>query len=99
MLLHALEVPEPVIRQDYLASRSWPGADSHRASLEARLGTFIPADELRAAVDTVLDVRDAYFDAALEALETEFGSIPRYFETAAGIDPARLDLLRSRLLA
>jgi protein-tyrosine phosphatase len=99
MLLHALEVPEPVIRQDYLASRTWPGADSHRASLEARLGTFIPADELRAAVDTVLDVREAYFDAALEALDAEYGSIRRYFETAADIDPARLDLLRSRLLA
>ena len=99
MLLHALEVPEPVIRKDYLASRTWPGADSHRASLEARLGTFIPADELRAAVDTVLDVRDAYFDAALEALDAEYGSIPRYFETAAGIGPVRIDLLRSRLLA
>ena len=26
MLLHALDVPEPLIREDYLASRHWPGA-------------------------------------------------------------------------
>ena len=99
MLLHALEVPEAIIREDYLASRRWPGADAHRASLESRLGAVIPAHELSAAVDTVLDVREVYFDAALEALEAEFGSILRYLETAAGIDAVRLELLRSRLLA
>jgi len=98
MLLHALEVPEDLIRADYLASRAWPGADSHRASLQERLGAFIPPDELPAAVDTVLDVRDVYFDAAMDALQSEYGSIPRYFETAAGLDTPRVERLRSLLL-
>ena len=99
MLLHALEVPEPIIREDYLASRTWPGRESHRATLEARLGGFIAPDELRPAVDAVLDVRDAYLDAALEAVHTEFGSVLRYLEAAAGLDAVRLDLLRASLLA
>jgi protein-tyrosine phosphatase len=98
MLLHALDVPEALIRQDYLASRSWPGADSHRASLEARLGTVIPPHELPAAVDTVLDVRDVYLDAALEALHAEFGSVLRYLDTAAGLDARRIDRLHRELL-
>jgi len=98
MLLHALEVPEDLIRADYLASRRWPGAESHRASLEARLGAIIPPRELPAAVDTVLDVRDVYFDAAMDALHAEYGSIPRYFESAAGLDPARAERLRDVLL-
>jgi protein-tyrosine phosphatase len=98
MLLHALEVPEELIRQDYLASRTWPGADSHRASLEARLGAIIPPHELPAAVDTVLDVRDAYLDAAMDALHAEFGSVLRYLETAAGVDAGRIDRLRNDLL-
>lgn len=98
MLLHALEVPDELIRQDYLASRAWPGADSHRASLEARLGAIIPPQELPAAVDTVLDVREAYLDAALDALCAEFGSVPRYLERAAGIDAARIERLRHDLL-
>jgi protein-tyrosine phosphatase len=99
VLLHALEVPEDLIREDYLASRTWSGADSHRASLEARLGAIIPPHELGPAVDTVLDVRDAYLDAALEATETEYGSIMDYLASAAGLDARRLDLLRARLLA
>lgn len=98
VLLHALEVPEDLIREDYLASRTWPGADSHRASLEARLGAIIPPHELGAAVDTVLDVRDAYLDAAMEAVATEFGSVRRYLEIAAGVGPGRLDRLRALLL-
>lgn len=99
MLLHALEVPEEIIRADYLASRSWPGSDSHRPSLEARLGSFVPAAELRAAVDTVLDVRGVYLDAALRATEAEFGSVWRYLEVAARLDSARVELLRAQLLA
>ena len=59
---------------------------THRASLEARLGRFMPADELEAAVDTVIDVREVYLDAALEAAVAEFGSIDRYLEIAAGLD-------------
>ena len=98
MLLHALEVPEELIRQDYLASRTWPGAGSHRASLEARLGAIIPPHELPAAVDTVLDVRDVYLDAAMEALHAEFGSVLRYLERAAGVDARRIDRLRNDLL-
>ncbi len=98
MLLHALEVPEPLIREDYLASRRWPGAVHHRALLAARLGRFMAAGELEAAVDTVIDVRDAYLDAAMEALRSEFGSVLGYLDAAAGLDARRIDRLRDRLL-
>ncbi len=88
MLLHAL-----------LASRHWPGAVHHRASLAARLGRFMPAEEVEAAVDTVIDVREVYLDAALAAAGAEFGSIDRYLEIAAGLDATRREQLRARLLA
>ncbi len=99
MLLHALEVPEPVIRADYLASRGWPGADSHRASLATLLGAVVPAPELPAAVEAVLDVREPYLDAALDAATTEFGSVTRYLEIAASLDADRQRRLRDALLA
>jgi protein-tyrosine phosphatase len=99
VLLHALEVPEELIRHDYLASRQWPGRETHRSSLEARLGAFIPPDELPGAVDTVLDVREAYLDAAMDALRAQFGSVLGYLETAAGVDAARVERLRNNLLA
>jgi protein-tyrosine phosphatase len=98
LLLHALDVPEPLIREDYLASKRWPGAVHHRASLAARLGRFMPASELDGAVDTVIDVREVYLDAALGALRSEYGTVSRYLEVAAGLDAARLEALRDRLL-
>jgi len=99
MLLHALEVPEELIREDYLASRNWPGAVHHRASLAARLGRFMPPSEIEAAVDTVIDVRDVYLDAALEALRAQYGTVERYLEAAAGLDAARRERLQVTLLA
>ncbi len=98
MLLHALEVPEPLIRADYLASRHWPGAVHHRASLAERLGRFMPPEELEAAVDTVIDVREVYLDSAMDALRADYGTIERYLESAAGLDPARRGRLQSILL-
>ena len=62
-----------------------------------RYGRVDP-DDVEAAVDTVLDVRDVYLDAAMEALRTEFGSVLRYLETAAGVDARRIDRLRNDLL-
>jgi protein-tyrosine phosphatase len=98
MLLHALEVPDELIRADYLASRHWPGAVHHREALASRLGRFMPEHEVEAAVDTVIDVRDVYLDSAMEALRAEFGSVQSYLEAAAGLDAARIDRLRERLL-
>lgn len=98
VLLEALEVPTDLVRADYLASREWAGRDSHRAALASRLGRIIPAAELHAAVDTALDVRDAYFDAAFGVLMDEFGSVERYLTAAAGIAAADLRRLREQLL-
>jgi protein-tyrosine phosphatase len=97
-VFRALGVPETLIREDYLASRRWPGAVTHRASLESRLGTFIATDELRAAVDAVLDVREAYLDAALAAAVDEYGSVDRYLAAGAGLTDTRREQLRDRLL-
>lgn len=98
LLLHALGVPEDLIRADYLASRAWPGKELHRAALAARLGPVMPAAELDRAVDVVLDVRESYLESALAALVDEFDSIDRYLEVAAGLDPGRRERLRVRLL-
>lgn len=98
MLLNALEVPEHVIRVDYLASRGWSGAASHRASLAALLGAVVPTEELPAAVETVLDVREPYLDAALDVIDADFGSVAGYLEASAGLDAARQQRLQERLL-
>jgi protein tyrosine/serine phosphatase len=59
----------------------------------------MPASELEAAVDTVIDVREVYLDAALGAAVADYGSIDRYLELAAGLDVERRERLREVLLA
>jgi protein tyrosine/serine phosphatase len=46
----------------------------------------------------VIDVREAYLDAALEVIQVEYGSVSRYLEKVAALDAARLERLRSALL-
>ena len=99
MLLHVLGVAEAAIRADYLASQGWPGAEVHCESLEAFLCRGVARSELRAAVDAVLGVRDAYLDAALGTIVETYGSVDRYLERGVGLDSSRRDLLRERLLA
>ncbi len=98
MLLHALDVPGQLVRDDYLASRGWAGGQFHRASLAERLRLLVPPAALESAVDAVLDVRDSYLDAALAAVTREFASIDQYLASEAGLDAQRREQLRSRLL-
>jgi protein-tyrosine phosphatase len=98
MLLHALDVPFELVRADYLASRGWLGGELHRASLAARMSVLVPPAALEGAVDTVLDVRDSYLDAALAAVTQQFGSIDRYLAAEAGLDALRREQLRARIL-
>ena len=99
LLLHALDVPRELIRADYLASRGWAGGELHRASLSSLLSRLVPPAALDDAVSTVLDVRDAYLDAAYSALDQEFGSTDQYLASEAGLNNRRRDELRARLLA
>lgn len=98
LLLHALGVPEDLIQADYLASRTWPGKERHRAALAARLGPVVAAAALDRVVDVVLDVRESYLGSALAALVDEFGSMERYLEVEAGLDAGRREQLRACLL-
>jgi len=99
MLLRSLEVPDELIVEDYLESRAWPGREGHRASLSRRLGIVVPESNIHDVVSTVLDVREAYLAAALEAMAQEYGSVDRYLESEAGLDAANRESLRARLLA
>jgi len=43
-------------------------------------------------------VREVYLEAAMDALRAEFGTVLRYLETAAGLEPERAERLRNALL-
>ena len=99
LILTALDVPRETIMEDYLVSRTWPGAALHRDSLRRRLLPHKPGAELEAMVDTLLGVREAYLDAALTEVEQRYGSVPAYLEREAGLDAVRRAQLQDLLLA
>lgn len=74
-LLAALDVPEEIIREEYLAtnvfSKSFADKIVKKTSENGFNGEIIRP---------LLEVRDEYIDAALEVLENEFGGMKNFLE-------------------
>lgn len=87
LILLALGVPREVVMQDYLLT------NQHYQR---------PAHALRELPDEVLavlwTVRADYLDAALQAIDTDHGGLPRYLQQRLGLGPAALDTLAARYL-
>jgi protein-tyrosine phosphatase len=89
-LLTALDVPEEIIREDYLATNifSKSFADKIVAKIEAQ---GMHGEIMR----PLLEVREEYIDAALEVIEKEFGGMERFLGEELRIDRSRLYILTS----
>jgi protein-tyrosine phosphatase len=97
VILAALQIPITMIYQDYLLSSSWPGAAHHRPSLSRWLEPVVAPEMMPSVLDALLQVRRAYLDAALAAVDREFGTMSRYLGEC-GLDIWSLEQLRMRLL-
>jgi protein-tyrosine phosphatase len=97
VVLHALGIPASRIYQDYLRSSTWPGAARHRPSLSRWLAPVIAPEQMPPVLDALLQVRAPYLDAALAAVEAEFGSQQAYLR-ACGLDEKKQQLLQNQLM-
>jgi protein-tyrosine phosphatase len=84
-LLSALDVPEEVIRKDYLAtnvySRSFADKIVAKTNEKGMHGEIIRP---------LLEVRDEYIDAALEVIEKEFGGMEQFLVKELRVDKGML---------
>lgn len=87
-LLTALDVPEEIIREDYLATNIY--SKSFADKIVAKTNEKGMHSEI---IRPLLEVRDEYIDAALEVIEKEFGGMERFLVEELGIELSRLDLL------
>ena len=99
MILAALDVEEPLIIDDYLATRAFypadPGGDPVIAGLALKqLGFALDA----AALAPIEAVEPAYLAAAFDSVRDGFGSVARYLHEVAGLDETRREQLRALLL-
>ncbi|WP_313053528.1 tyrosine-protein phosphatase [Pseudomonas lopnurensis] len=102
VLLHAFGVPRESILADYRRSarRLADLGEVRRAEMSLAVHEMSggrPCTE--AVIDTVLDARDDYMDAAWRRVDRDYGSLDGYLERHAGLDSAAMARLRERWLA
>lgn len=100
ILLHALGVAPQSIIVDYLLSaRRFSQLDPpHQEALGHALAHLLGEPPSEAAMDAVLDARPEYLQAALGAIDTEYGGLERYLHRFSGLDAAGLQGLRDSVL-
>jgi protein-tyrosine phosphatase len=84
LILRALGVPQPVVMQDYLLTNdlyAMPVLNDRRAPVES--------------LKVLWRVQEAFLDAAVQAIEHDFGGLDNYLERALRLTPAA----RQRLAA
>jgi protein-tyrosine phosphatase len=93
LVLHALGVPYPTIREDFLLSNRGINPAALRPSLPPELAAL--SDE---ALLPLAGVEGGYLDAAFAQLTKEYGSIEGYLQKELGIGPREIARLRRRML-
>ncbi len=92
ILLTILDVPRPVILQDYLATNTYlHGADA------ARLRKAVGANSIASRLALTADPSD--LQAAFAAVQQTYGSFDRYLHDGLGLSDATLSAIRQNFLA
>lgn len=87
-LLSALDVPEEIIREEYLATNIFSKAFADKIVLKTS-----EKGHDGEIIRPLLEVRDEYIDAALEVIEKEFGGMEMYLREELKINKEKLKFL------
>jgi protein-tyrosine phosphatase len=100
LLLHALGVAPEHIMADYVRSaRRFSQLDAQRQeAISSVVSRMVGQPVSEAAIDSVLDARPEYLNAAYAVIESEYGGLDRYLQRFSGLDNAGLESLRDALL-
>ncbi|MCP3715344.1 tyrosine-protein phosphatase [Paraburkholderia sp. CNPSo 3281] len=95
IILHALGVSRDTIYRDYLRStRNGLLRESAAQAMAIHFGAALDAS----VIDVVAGVDALYLHEAFSAMAASHGSVERYLEDVAGLDPSQLHRLRDALL-
>lgn len=99
MLLRALDVPESVVMDDYMAT---VGRYTYERLIDSRLHLMLHMETVpphaEGALRELSGVRPEMLRAALEAVEQQFGGTQRYLEAHCGLTTERRRALHAALL-
>lgn len=92
-LLSLLKVPRETVMEDYLRSNDYI-IPKYQKTIDA----FVEAGGDPSIPLAILGVKKEYLDAAFDEVETQYGSIEKYFSEGLGIDTAQQKALRNLYL-
>lgn len=97
LLLAALGASRDTIVADYLLSNQYLDAQHHIARAMADFGNLLSISDTT-ALQALYEVRAAYIDAALDAIDKKYGGMGAYLEQAMGLDHQHIARLQARYL-
>lgn len=98
MLLFALDVPAETIYRDYMLSGTPDRNQAIRRSAAARMTHILGSPPDPEVLDVLIGVQEEYLDTALDAVNSQYGSIQAYLERAGGLDASRRRRLKQLLI-
>jgi len=96
---HLLGVGHDDLMEDYLLTNTAVDLVGRAPAMAAQLKGFTGRHASDDAVVAFMGVEPAYLDAAIAAIEEQYGSIDGYLEQALGVDAALRDRIAERLAA
>lgn len=96
IFLLSLGVPMDTVMQDYLASNEYLSAKNERALLKMKVFSLFRADT--DAIRPIMGVEARYLQAAMDAIQADYGSLDNYLAQGLGVDPSFRRKLRHRFL-
>ena len=89
-LLTLLGVPKDVVMEDYLRSNDYIIPMNQKI-----IDGFVAAGGEESIPMAILGVKEEYLDAAFDEMETQYGSIEKYFSEGLGVDANQQQALRN----
>lgn len=94
LVLSALGVPYPVVREDFLLSNGAINQNMLRSTTSSTLGSLPP--EIAAPL---MGVEAQYLDATFDQIRRDYGSVEGFLAKELGVGPRQLAQLRRRMLS
>jgi protein-tyrosine phosphatase len=98
LILAALGVEDQHILADYLLTAQRIDRYQLSRDLVDTFSAFVGMPLSAEALQVALDVRPEYLEAAMRALEADYGGVESYLQTVGGLGPVDRERLRSNLL-
>ena len=96
LVLSALGVPRPTILYDFMLSAEYFPAGKEVPRVREKYNVQAEGEAGTALIMPLLETRQSYLDAALDAVDADHGNVEQFLRTQIGLGDAEFAALRAR---